>query len=332
VAHRVEITPNEANRRLDKFLFAYLREAPHPLLYKLLRKKRIKLNSTRAEGHEMLAPGDVLDFYIAPETLAGWRGTREVAPAAALTGIVYEDEHLLIVDKPAGLAAHGGGNAPDDHLLARVLFYLYETGAYDPAGTFTPGLCNRLDTNTSGLTVCGKSLLALQTCGAMFKNHGFAKEYLAVVEGRLEGEATLTGVYEKDENTNTAKITCVTSAGGDVDVLAADVTKQVITYYKSLAVSNTHSLLLVRPLTGRSHQIRAHLAGIGFPLAGDRKYGGQPTKYMPAQLLHAWRLSVQTGPQNNPATGLFSTVNEWVAPLPEGFVSFLQDHSLTRKT
>lgn len=344
MAHRVEITAAEANRRLDRFLSAYLREAPPPLIHKLLRKKRIKLQGARAEGNEMLTPGDTLDFYLAPETLAKLRGTREPpAKAAPLTGIIHEDAELLIVNKPTGLPSHGGMEK-NDHLLARVLWYLYESGDYNPATTFTPALCNRLDTNTSGLVLCGKTLAALQKYAAMFarrdsdgiEESGFRKEYLAITEGELHGEATLYGIYEKDSATNTARVINTINTA-QTTLLAernpppgkiksdtggtTDPRKRVITFYRTLAVSRdtinrnaagkSHTLLLVRPITGRSHQIRAHLTSIGHPLAGDKKYGGSPTPYAPAQLLHAWRLT--------------TNLDCWEAPLPTGFTRCLHE-------
>lgn len=284
------------------------------MLYKLLRKKRIKLNNTRAEGNEILTAGDILDFYLSPETLAALRGKRTIPPASKLTGIVYEDEELLILNKPAGLPSHGGINGNADHLLARILFYLYENRSYDPQSTFVPALCNRLDTNTGGLVVCGKSLRMLQTCTALFASGGFKKEYLAVVEGRLEGQATKTGYYQKDEKTNTARIT-----PGDVSV-ADKTAKRVVTFYQSLVSTQKYSLLSVQPVTGRSHQIRAHLASIGYPLVGDKKYGGSPTPFAPGQLLHAYRLTLTNTAQEDK----FPVPSAWTAEPPESFLTFIE--------
>ena len=328
MAFRVEVTAGEANRRLDRFLFAYLREAPHPLVYKLLRKKRIKLNRAKADGAETIVAGDVLDFYLAPETLADLRGAVPSVPQAPpLDGIVYEDAEILIVNKPAGLSAHGGskphGNASpaaDDHLLARVVSYLYTTDTYDPAGTFTPALCNRLDTNTSGLVVCGKTLAALQKYTALFagrdKNnhsHRIRKEYLAIVEGTLQGEATLTGTYTKNEATNTATITPIPHPLQAI----SDTPKLAITHYRALghstnATHKKYTLLSIHLQTGRSHQIRAHLSAIGHPIVGDRKYGGSPSPYAPAQLLHAWRLETPSGSyQATPPKGFMRCLQDW---------------------
>ncbi|MCL2365038.1 MAG: RluA family pseudouridine synthase [Defluviitaleaceae bacterium] len=339
MAFRVEITEGEANRRLDRFLFAYLRDAPHPLVYKLLRKKRIKLNRGKADGAENIVAGDVLDFYLAPDTLADLRGVVPTVPQAVpLDGIIYEDAEILVVNKPAGLSAHGGGKllsdklpTSNDHLLTRVVWYLHTTGAYDPAGTFTPALCNRLDTNTSGLVVCGKTLTALQKYTALFAagsgngaNMGnddsadstprvIVKEYLALAEGTLQGEATLTGIYTKNEATNTAKITPLIHPPADNTNTPPH--KLAITHYRVIAHSTggnkNYTLLSIRLQTGRSHQIRAHLSAIKHPLAGDRKYGGASTPYAPAQLLHAWRL--------------ITPDNAFIAPPPEGFMWCLRD-------
>jgi len=292
VAHQVSITSAHGERRLDRFLFAYLRDAPHPLLYKLLRKKRIKLNGAKANGSETLQDGDTLDFYLAPDTLTQLRGTRTVPEALPIPPIIYESADLLVINKPPGLPSQGG-DAIHDHLLKRVLYYLHQTGSYDPAAPFTPALCNRLDTNTSGLVLCGKTLPALQQATAHY-----TKTYLAIVQGNLSGEATITTGYQKDAQTNTAH-------------LAPHLPKKITTHYRALAHNATHTLLQVQPITGRAHQIRAHLASINHPLAGDRKYGGAPTPHAPAQLLHAWRMS--------------SPAHQWEAPPPDTFIRCINE-------
>ena len=325
------ITAADANRRLDKFLFQYLNNAPHSFVYKMLRKKRIKLNGGRAEGSEILAVGDELKFYIAPETIAGFRKAREIEKAAPLTGIVFEDDDFLVINKPPGLPSHGGmdnkfasphfsvgrkirptefESSADkiDHLLARVLYYLRESGAYATDATFTPALCNRLDVNTSGLVVCGKNLRALQEMNALFAsgNGSVDKEYLAVVDGIPSAEnCVLQDFYEKDTATNTARVIKREHAQSEFSHRS-----EIITAYKVLAISKNkkHSLLQVNPITGRSHQIRVHLASIGHPLSGDKKYGGSPPmKYAKAQLLHCRKL------------------NNWTAELPKGFADCLRD-------
>jgi len=308
----IKIEKGDSNRRLDKFLFQYLNNAPHSFIYKMLRKKRIKLNNGKAQGNEILAIDDEIKFYFSGETLASCRKARAVTRAKPLSNlIVFENEALLIVDKPVGLPSHGGMNNNADHLLARILYYLRETGAFEFSATFTPALCNRLDVNTSGLVVCGKNIHALQTVNNLFSTQKIDKEYITVVEGVLgaEGEiVTLEGYYQKDSSTNTAFI----SSKKVTDVKA-------ITEYKVLAISKSkkYSLVSVKPITGRSHQIRAHFASIGHPLAGDKKYGGNPTPYAPAQLLHCKRLT--------PQELLPFPFPEITTPPPKNFLTCIQE-------
>jgi len=296
----VQITAANSNRRLDKFLFSYLNAAPESFIYKMLRKKNITLNESRAKGAELLKPGDILQLYLADETIAKFRKTREIPHARPLTGIVYEDADLLIVNKPQGLPSHGGIEKKDDHLLARVLFYLQSSGAYDPSDTFVPALCNRLDVNTSGLVVCGKTLHALQLINSLFANQGIDKEYLTVAEGevgKVGKSRVLHGFYQKESKSNFAK------------VVSTQTTTAVTTAYTVLALAGDkkYSLVSVNPITGRSHQIRAHFAAIGHPLAGDKKYGGKTLAFSQSQLLHCRRITI---PQLE---------KSWEAPLPKNF-------------
>ncbi|MCL2198815.1 MAG: RluA family pseudouridine synthase [Defluviitaleaceae bacterium] len=288
------ITDENAGRRLDKFLFSYLNNAPHSFIYKMLRKKRIKLNGKRAEGNEILQPDDELKFYLSEETIASCQIKREIPPAPPLTGIIYEDSDLLVVNKPAGLPSQGGMRA-NDHLLARIQYYLQSR---------TAAICNRLDVNTSGLVICGKNIPTLQAVNEAFKTREVKKEYLTIVHGNL-GEVgltrTLEGIYKKDEKKNIAGI-C------QIDVLAETSQSGIntaLTKFLVLAVSDKYSLLQVSPITGRSHQIRVHLASIGHPPVGDKKYGGSPTPFAKAQLLHCKRLEI-------PAMG-----KAWDAPIPK---------------
>jgi len=337
----VVITTADVGRRLDKYLMAYLNNASRSFIYKLLRKKRIKLNGKRAEGSELLRVGDAITLHLSQETLDECRKGRYESPPEhnnSVTfpvftkgpkpdfrlAIVYEDENLLIINKPAGIASHGGMKSKATHLLAEILAYLRQNGDFPPNATFTPALCNRLDVNTSGLVICGKNYQALRAINALFTNSGshvaavsagdgvmpagyIDKEYLAVIDGKLLGSAILEGHYQKDTDTNIARIT------------NTNCEPRAITVYKSLAVSSERSLLSVNPITGRSHQIRAHLASIGHPLSGDKKYGGKPTPYTSAQLLHCRRLTLNKAVLSYPA-GM-----SWSADLHDGFMKFIND-------
>ena len=301
------ICKKNAGRRLDKYLFSFLNNAPHSFVYKMLRKKRIKLNASRAFGSETLKEGDVLRFYLSDETIMGLRKDVFVPNAKSLPEIIFEDENVVVVNKPAGMASQGGMEGKNDHLLARLLFYLQKKGDYPPDSDFTPGIVNRLDINTSGLVVCGKNLKTLQEFNAMFKERKITKEYLTVVEGFagfVNENKMIFAFIQKDSHARTAKIT---------NKPASD-SVEIITEYTVIATNSTHSYLSVRPITGRFHQIRAHLAFIGHPLAGDMKYGGKPTKYARNQQLHCHRLSVEC------KGGLV-----WEAPLPKNFADCVKD-------
>jgi 23S rRNA pseudouridine955/2504/2580 synthase len=284
---KLVISAANAGRRLDKYLLAVFNTAPRTLLIKLLRKKKIKLNGERATGSELLKEGDEVRLYLSDETLSGMYESPPIPKAKDLTGILYEDSELLVVDKPPGLASQGGAGIRD-HLLARILFYLYSRGAYDSGMDFTPAICNRLDTNTSGVVVCGKTLHALRRTNAAFAQREAKKEYLAAVsisnstcvESTQVGKRIrLAGGYEKDSTTNTAKI------------LPQGRGQEIITEYEvsRLSKCGRYALLRVFPVTGRSHQIRAHLASAGLPINGDKKYGS-PVRG--ALMLHCLRLQI----------------------------------------
>ena len=317
----VTVTAANTDRRLDKFLFQYLNTAPQYFIYKMLRKKNITLNDSRAKGSELLQAGDIINLFLADETIAKFRQARKIATARPLTGIIFEDNNLLIVNKPQGLASHGGmknkrnkpnpkptkphQNEPtgEDHLLARVLFYLQSSGAYDPSDTFVPALCNRLDVNTSGLVISGKTLHALQEMNGLFANQGIDKEYVTIVEGevgKVGKSRVLRGFYQKESSANIAKI------------VTQHTPTAVTTAYTVLAVSTdgAYSLVSVNPITGRSHQIRAHFASIGHPLAGDRKYGGNAIPFGQSYLLHCRRLAISAKLNDNDNM-------KWTAPLPK---------------
>ena len=306
MAAQITIGAKDANRRLDKFLFQYLNNAPHSFVFKMLRKKRIKLNNKRASGSEILTQGDELQLYLSPETIDGCKKEKEIKKAENLTGIIFEDNDILVVNKPVGLPSHGGIKTnKKDHLLARVLYYLYNNGAYEKDSTFTPALCNRLDVNTSGVVVCGKSLKGLQEMNNFFANNYIEKEYLTIAEGLVgkTGETKcLENYYKKDAKTNMA-------------LISQEPTKtKIITNYTIVATSKTHTLLKINPITGRSHQIRVHMASIGHPLAGDKKYGGKPTPFGSGQLLHCYKLGIKNTNKSWTATPpkmLDKCLKEW---------------------
>lgn len=258
------IGPNDAGQRLDKFLRKAVPLLPPALLYKYIRIKRIKLDGKRCDNATKLQEGSKLELYISDEFFAP-RKLPFLAAPRGLT-VVYEDENLLLVDKPAGLLVHEDDSEQADTLIHRVQRYLYEKGDYRPGeeNSFTPALCNRIDRNTGGIVIAAKTFEALQLLSDKIKHREIAKFYLCVVHGvPAEKEALLKGYHVKDAATNTVRIYKTPIPG----------CKTALTRYRVLAAGGDTSLLEIELLTGRTHQIRAHMASIGHPLVGDTKYG-----------------------------------------------------------
>jgi 23S rRNA pseudouridine955/2504/2580 synthase len=311
----VTLTPADAGRRLDKYLAQYLNNAPRSLIYKYLRTRYIKLNGKKADGHELTSAGDRISLYLPIETLDGFMAKRAEPAVSLLPDIIYEDEWLLMLNKPAGLLSQPDVHGGPDNLVDRAWYYLRQKGVMDISAdaTFTPALCNRLDRNTSGLVACGKTLAAVQRLNALFAGRGVHKEYLAVVHGVICGSGVLEGYLYKDEKRNIVRVTRDKISGGKQGLA-------IKTTYKVIAATAKYSLLRCFPVTGRSHQIRAQMAALGHPLAGDVKYGGIRTPYAPAQLLHCRRMTFIK------AEGLpYPENSAWEAPPPQGFLNCLKD-------
>ena len=314
------IQADNANQRLDKFLLKYFNKATKGLIYKLLRNKRIKLNGARAEGNEILQEGDALTFYIAPETMAELMEARTIRTDCAALSVIYEDAQVLLADKPSGLLTQP--DAPGaDCVSERLLAYLAKKGEFVTAagGTFTPAPVNRLDRNTSGLVLCAKTLAAAQVLSAALRERdgGLEKYYLAVVVGRVDKAMTLSGVHQRDARTNVASIKNV-----DVTEVSGEDGKDAVTEIVPVSHGDGFSVLCVKLLTGRTHQIRAHLQSIGHPIVGDPKYGDAKANRafdVKGQLLCAYKL--QVGVLGEPLAYLEGQV--FRAPLPVGFERFV---------
>ncbi len=263
----VRIGKNDAGQRVDKFLTKAFPSLPQSMMYKAIRCKDIKLNRKRCEISTRLCEGDQLDIYIRDEFLekAAEQGPQFLKAGASLS-IAYEDENILIADKPQGLIVHPDENYQNDTLIGRIQRYLYEKGEYDPDDeqSFAPALVNRIDRNTSGLVIAAKNAAALRVLNEKIRAREVSKKYLCIVYGEMKKkEDTLTGYLEKNESQNRVYI----------DKKPGKNSKTIITRYKVAATRPGLSLLEVELLTGRTHQIRAHLASIGHPLMGDGKYG-----------------------------------------------------------
>lgn len=313
----ITVTTNEAGQRFDKLLAKYLNEAPKGFIYKMLRKKNITLNGKKASGHELLAAGDEVRLFLADETLDKFHTTFYQRAKTDLD-IVYEDEHIVLINKPAGMLSQKA-KSEDVSLVEYLITYLVESKAVtkEQLESFHPAVCNRLDRNTSGLVIAGKSLAGLQEMSRLLQDRTMHKYYRCIVSGTMHGTCHLKGYLCKDHARN--QVTVLKTPSGD--------SQPIETEYKVIGHGKNVTLLEVLLITGRSHQIRAHLASIGHPIIGDMKYGStkQNERYRQScgvkhQLLHAYRLEFP----ELPGTFSYLSGKEFYAPVPVVFGRVLQ--------
>lgn len=281
-----KITENDAGQRVDKFLSKAVKKLPKSLMYKYIRTKRIKLNRGRCEISTRLNEGDLLELYINDEFF-DIEIYKDFLHATKSLDIIYEDENILLVNKPCGVVVHEDNKNTVDTLINRILLYLYEKQEYDPVkeNSFTPALCNRIDRNTGGIVIAAKNAITLRTMNKLIKRRLIGRMYLCLVKGHLPKEADeIIAYHEIMPDENIVKIT-------DKET---DNSKIMITRYKVLDYAGGISLIEAELVTGRKHQIRAHFAHIGSPLIGDRKYGDNiPHDEMDinSQALYSYKLS-----------------------------------------
>lgn len=317
------IGKNEAGQRLDKYLKKLLPKAGSSFLYKMLRKKNIVVNGKKADGSEKLSVGDVLNIYFSDETYAKFASNAagvsrnedkaedcfcRSLPKDKLD-IIYEDEDILLINKPAGMLSQKA--RPEDISANEYLIsYLLHSGQLQESelATFRPSVCNRLDRNTSGILTAGKSLKGLQTLSAMLKDRTVKKYYRCVVKGTIREENEIKGWLMKDGRTN--RVTILSKEGKDA--------RYIETAYVPIRCEHDRTLLEVHLITGRSHQIRAHLASIGHPIIGDTKYGNREINEayrkqfgIKSQMLHAYRMEFPDG-------------SIYTAPLPKEFTRIFE--------
>ncbi|QUI23293.1 RluA family pseudouridine synthase [Vallitalea pronyensis] len=283
------VNKDESNQRADKYLMKYFSKASKGFIYKMLRKKRIKLNGKRIQGHEILQKNDGIQLFMAEETIEKFSLHAHVpTPNMPITfKVLYEDEHILVCHKPAGLLSQpdqGGERS----LVDEITSYLIQKGDYDPNVTkgFRPGICNRLDRNTSGIVLSGKNLQALQALNGLIAHKKIDKHYQCIVSGFVSKKNSIEGYLNKDNQHNRVHVTKDQNLGHYIQ-----------TIYQPLTDNKAYSLLDVQIITGKSHQIRAHLSSIGHPLIGDYKYGKKnindrfKKEYgLKHHLLHAYRI------------------------------------------
>ena len=323
------VTPNEAGQRMDKLLAKYLDQAGKGFLYKMMRKKNITLNGKKCDGSEHLKEGDEIQLFLADGTIVNFQAAQKV-PGGTTAGhgykkldIIYEDKHILAVNKPSGMLSQKAREG-DMSLNEYILNYLIDSGGLpiSQLRTFKPSICNRLDRNTSGLVVAGKSLAGLQVMNGVFKDRSLHKYYQCLVNGQVKEKKLIAGFLRKDEAANTVT----------VYPLEVEDSVPIMTEYLPLAGNGAYTLLQVTLITGRSHQIRAHLASIGHPIVGDYKYGRQDMndamkkKYgVRSQLLHSWKLVM---PDKLPEPLDYLSGKEMLAGLPDQFARVLKGEGI----
>ena len=382
----ITITANDAGRRLDRFLRKYLSNASLGEIYKLIRKD-IKVDGKRRAQSYMLNEGEVITFYISDEALdaltgmagkmsdafgaqagkmdkaAGAQSGRVDKAAGAQSGkmskakrqfrIIYEDANVLIAGKPFGLLTHGDRFEKKNHLANQVKDYLIEKGEYEPARekVFSPAPANRLDRNTTGLVLFGKTSAALKALNMMIRDDLADKYYLTIAHGIIEKPLVLRGNLTKDEERNKVQISEIKASElpAHTDELHRrndDHSLPVLTVIEPLEILDfgdgmKATLVQVKLVTGRSHQIRAHLAGIGHPVVGDTKYAHVSATSRTAlrmidrlnehlareyklqtQLLHAYRISFAD--EGLPDDLAYLSGKSFTAPLPPAFCKVLE--------
>lgn len=322
----ITVGTNEAGQRLDKFLAKYMKLAPKSFFYKMMRKKNITLNGKKCEGGEMLAEGDTVKLFLADETIEKFseiKVQKIQKEKKVQLSILYEDEDILLINKSAGMLSQKAKDT-DLSLVEYLTDYLMENGSVTEGSlrSFKPSVCNRLDRNTSGIVAAGKSLAGSQMLSEVFRDRTVHKYYKCIVYGPVREARTVDGWLLKDPRTNQVKILSRADPEGEA--------KRIVTRYEPLAVTERLTLLKVTLLTGRSHQIRAHLSSMGHPILGDGKYGGGGTlelerKYrLKGQLLHSYRLEFPA------LTGRFAHLSgkAFEAPLPEAFLRAAEGEGL----
>ena len=279
------VTKNDESQRLDRFITKNCPELPQALMFKYIRLKRIKVNGKRAQINTRLCAGDTVEAYINDEFFVSKKPKYDFMSAPAKLNIVYEDENILLADKPQGLLVHPDKNEYGDTLIARIQRYLYEKGEYRPEdeNSFRPALANRIDRNTGGIVIAAKNAEALRILCDKIKQRELEKRYLAVVHGTTEKkEATLEGFLEKNAEQNRVYL----------KTKKTDSALTIKTRYRVIESRNGLSLLDIALLTGRTHQIRVHMSYLGYPLIGDFLYYPD-FSMLKRQALHACQLKFE---------------------------------------
>ena len=259
------IDKNESDQRLDRFLKKYFGEAPKGFIFKMIRKKNIKVNETKASPETTIYEGDTIQLYLSDETIDKFITKKGEIRSKIIPNIIYEDNNIILINKPVGILSHGASKEFEENIVDSMISYLIQKGDFVPRieKTFTPSICNRLDRNTSGIIIGAKNYQSLKSINEAVKNGHIRRFYKTIVKGVIKKEFTAEGYLTKDEDRNRVEVHEDDSDGS----------KKVVTNIKPLRNNNEYSLLEIELITGRTHQIRGHLSSLGYPVIGDRKYG-----------------------------------------------------------
>lgn len=270
------ITNNEAGQRVDRFLKKYLNKANQSFIHKMIRKKNIKLNNLRIQPEIILKIDDKVQIYLSDETISKFREKKSLKETSIHFKTVYEDDNILIVNKPVGLSTQPDTTSTKS-LVDEIKMYL-DAKEKNISFTFKPAVCNRLDKNTSGLVIAAKNYNTLKQTNKAIRERNIKKYYIAKIHGIISDDLELSDYLIKNENKNMVKV--VKRKGENA--------KKIVTYAHPIKNEGKYSWIEIELETGRAHQIRAHLSSIGHPIVGDKKYGKKDNeKY---QVLHAYKL------------------------------------------
>lgn len=306
------IGENDSEQRLDRFLKKYLPKAPNHLLQKFIRTKKIKVNKKRAQSDQILMEGDRLNIYIYDEVLKEYEIEKERELKKVFLDILYEDDDICLMNKPVDMLSHPAG--PEDYgrtIVDHFVTYLILKEEYIPRKekSFVPALANRLDRNTSGVIMGCKNARSLKYFNEKFKDRSITKIYRTICKGNIKDQEIIKSLL-KDQETNKVSI--------------RESGKESITKVRNLHTNGEYSYVEIELITGRTHQIRAHLASVGHPVIGDIKYGDKNINNkmrkmgLPFQLLHSYGLEF------NEIEGELKN-KKITAPLPEIFVKIYKD-------
>lgn len=286
------IDKNESEQRLDRFLKKYLANAPQGFVYKMIRKKNIKVNGIKANPETTIFEGDKIQLFLSDETIDKFIAKKEPIKSKLIPNIIYEDQNIILINKETGILSHGAGEGYEDNIVDSMVSYLIQKGEYVPRieKTFTPSICNRLDRNTSGIIIGAKNYQSLKAVNEAIKKSSIRRFYKTIVKGTISRDFSAEGYLSKDEDRNIVEISQEDTEGS----------KKIITNISVLKKSKEYSLLGVELITGRTHQIRGHLSSLGYPVIGDRKYGSKTvnTKFLKIygldnQWLHGYKIQFE---------------------------------------